>query len=308
LVHIHAVFSFPSTIAMAIANFYRVPYIIRPLGSLCQWSLEQSKKQKAIYLRLIKRFLNNSSGLHLTAPQEQKEVSSLSLKCNDFVVPLGINESQDSSSDFIDIRQEFKIENSDPILLFLSRIHPKKGIEILIKALQDLQDTPFNLILAGSGDKEYERLIQQCIDESTLSQQIKSIGFVQGEVKQALLSQADLFVLTSHSENFGIVVLEAMAAGTPTLTTPGVALSNWIQHNNLGWVCSLDQASICQTIEHALSNPQLLKDKGRSAQKLAKAQYGWTAIAQQLAFQYQEALSQEPSTFVPNFLSKYKNA
>ena len=96
LIHIHAVFSYPSTIAMAIANFYKIPYVIRPLGSLCQWSLEQSKTQKAIYLQAIKRFLNQSSGLHFTAAQEEREVSQLNLNAKNFYYSIGTQRSNRS--------------------------------------------------------------------------------------------------------------------------------------------------------------------------------------------------------------------
>ena len=307
LVHIHAIFSYPSTIAMAIANFHKVPYLIRPLGSLCEWSLEQSKTQKSIYLRLIRRYMNQSAGLHFTAEQEKQEVTQLRFKSNNFVIPLGLN-FQDSPSDHqACIREKFNIQNSDPILLFLSRIHEKKGIEPLLDSLSQLKAQPFNLIVAGSGEKSYELKIQDYITDKQLEHKVKMIGFVQGTLKQQLLTQADLFVLTSYSENFGIVVLEALAAGTPTLLTPGVALAALVQDNDLGWVCELEPSDITQTLETALSNSDAIQEKGARAQQLVRANYSWKAIAQKLTQQYQQAISTHSQT-IQTHSSTVKNA
>ena len=207
---------------------------------------------------------------------------------------MGLNVQTVPSDESDNIREQFGIYNSDPILLFLSRIHPKKGIELLLQALSQLQHQAFNLILAGSGEESYEQQIQQMISESHLAPRVQTVGFVQGTLKQKLLSQADLFVLTSYSENFGIVVLEALAAGTPTLITPGVALASLVEAHDLGWVCEMTQESIAQTMIQALSNPQILQEKGQHAQRLVRANYSWKAIAQKLIHQYQQVLLNSP--------------
>jgi glycosyltransferase involved in cell wall biosynthesis len=308
LVHIHAIFSYPSTAAMAIARLYNVPYLIRPLGSLCQWSLEQSKKQKEIYLSLTQGLLNHSHGIHFTATPEKEEAKALGLTCPNFILPLGLEISESDAEPKLDLRSHFKITNTDPILLFLSRIHPKKGIEPLLEALSQLNNCNFNLILAGSGDADYESKIQQLIADKELTSRVHTIGFVQGSLKKQLLQGSDLFVLTSYSENFGIVVLEALAFGTPTLITSGVALAEWVKTHDLGWVCEPENDAIGVTIEQALSNPAELAEKGKRAEILTRKYYSWSVIAQKLARQYQEAIASSdlPLTLQP--FSTTKNA
>ncbi|MGC1309752.1 MAG: glycosyltransferase [Phormidesmis sp.] len=293
VMHIHAIFSYPSTVAMAIARRHNIPYIIRPLGQLCEWSLQQSALKKWLYLQLIERTnLNGSQGLHLTSNKEKQEAAKLQLNCSSFVVPHGL----DFPSRIDDARQllraQFNLPENEKIILFLSRIHPKKGLDYLIAALSNLVKYPFTFILAGSGDPGYEAEIRDLLQASGISNRTILPGFVEGKTKAIFLQGADLYALTSHSENFGVAVLEALAAGLPAMVTPGVALCDEMQRHQLGYVSELTVEAITSTLESYFADPAAALQLGKRAQQFTLKNYTWQSNADNLIKIYQAVLDE----------------
>ncbi len=297
LIHIHTIFSYPSTIAMAIARWQKIPYIISTHGLLCRWSLTQKTKKKQFYLKLIEKDnLEGSNLLHFTAIQEQEEVGELNFKYQSFVLPLGLNIPPRIDQSKQKLHNYYQIPSEIPIILFLSRIHEKKGLDLLINALSQVNQD-FRLIIAGSGDSNYEQKIQELIISTKLYDKVIWAGFVEGELKNMLLQGSDLFALTSYSENFGIAVLESLAVGLPVLVTEGVALSNIVAENDLGFVTDLDINSIASTIEKALNNPHELKEKGSRAKEFILSNYTWDKIACNLISVYEKIVSEKEKIF-----------
>jgi glycosyltransferase involved in cell wall biosynthesis len=288
LIHVHAIFSYPSTVAMAIAKLQKIPYIVRPLGQLCQWSLQQSATKKAIYLNIIERKnINQSASLHLTSESEKQEIKQLNLECKNFVIPHGLAVPETIPDAYQRLRNHFQLPLEEPIILFLSRIHPKKGLEYLIEALAQIKNKKFTLIIAGNGDSDYEAQINSCLHDYGLEDCSLMTGFVEGELKQLLLQGANLFVLTSYSENFGVAVLEALAAGTPALVTPGVALAQEIEQNDLGYVVPQEPTAIAKAIDKHLELPESERKKlSQKARQFVLYNYSWEQIAQQLLTVY----------------------
>jgi glycosyltransferase involved in cell wall biosynthesis len=289
LLHVHAIFSYPSTIAMAIARHHKVPYIVRPLGQLCTWSMQQSTRKKRIYLQLIERAnLNNCRSIHFTSEQEQQEASQLNLPVPNFILPHGLSTVQVVSNARQRLRQHFNLPEDEPIVLFMSRIHPKKGLDYLIPALANIIDQRFTFILAGDGSSAYEAELKSLIAANNIQNRTHWTGFVTGELKDLLLQGSDLFVLTSHSENFGVSVLEALAAGLPALVTPGVALSDLVSQQKLGYVPELDVQSIANSIRQSLADPGTARVLGTLASQFVSENYGWQNMATKLANVYKE--------------------
>ncbi|MBD2437140.1 glycosyltransferase [Nostoc sp. FACHB-110] len=283
LLHVHAIFSYPSTIAMAIARFKNVPYIVRPLGQLCKWSLEQSTRKKQVYLNLIERSnLQYSQAVHFTSELEQQEAERLNLGVSGFVLPHGLSIPPTISDARLRLRQHLNLPIDQPIILFLSRLHPKKGLEYLISALCKLQNYRFTLVIAGSGSPEYTEQLKSLVVSTGISDRTHFAGFIENETKDLYLQGADLFALTSHSENFGIAVLEALAAGVPVLITPCVALASVVEKYQLGYVLPQDILKISDTIEKFLNHPQLSQEMGDRARQVVLDQYTWKNIACQM--------------------------
>ena len=289
LVHVHALFSYAATVSMTIARLKQVPYINQPHGLLCEWSLQQSKWKKKIYLSLIERSnLQHSSITLLTSTKEIKEIEPLNLGVPPVVIPLGLEISPPLPDSRQKIQEIFNISPEEKIILFLSRLHYKKGLDYLIPALSRVKKPKLTFILAGNGSPEYEAQISQLLTSHNLDHCTHRPGFVTGEMKDILLQGSDIFILTSHSESFGVVVLEAMAAGLTTIVTPGVALASMIEENQVGYVPQLDVLEIAKTIEHCLNHPQEAKATGDRARQFILNNYTWDTIGDKMVAVYQD--------------------
>lgn len=295
LVHVHGLFSYPSTVAMAIARWQQVPYINQPHGLLCEWSLQQSQLKKQLYLTMIERAnLAHSTALQLTAKKELEEVEQLGLETPKLLIPLGLEPASPIPEARRQLRERLNLPLDQPIVLFMSRLHAKKGLEYLIPALSQLRDLAFTFVLAGTGTPEYEAEIDSLLTQSGLRSRTYRPGFVTGADKQLLLQGSDIFALTSHSENFGVVVLEAMAAGLTLVLTPGVALASLVQEEQLGYITPLDIAQIAETLNRCFAEPAQAKEMGDRARRLMLDRYTWDGIAKQAIAQYEAILQQSP--------------
>lgn len=301
LIHVHAIFSYASTIGMAIARQQKRPYLVSPHGLLNHWSLQQQGLKKRIYLELIERHnLSSSKAIHFTAIAEAQETNALNITSRAVVVPLGVDLPLLIPKAREQLRQKLRLLDNQLILLFLGRIHPKKGLELLISALSSLKkNNQFCLLIAGKGEPQYEQEIHQLIEKSHLSECIQWLRFVDGLEKDLVLQGADLFILTSYSENFGIAVLESLAAGVPVLISDQVALADVVCQHQLGFVTELKVHAIATTIEYCLTHPRELQKIGDRARQLILENYTWEKVAARLGQVYTAIVQGQPLPKLP---------
>lgn len=288
LLHVHALFSWPSTSAMAQARRAGVPYVISTIGQLCRWSLRRHPRRKRLLLSLVeRRNLEAAAGLHCTTDAERDEAADLGLGTPAFVVPLGV---QLPDAALLPLAQRPQGEGCR--FLFLSRLHPKKQLEVLLDALALLiQQQPgraWSLQIAGDGDPAYVASLQRQAKRLQIDHHLHWLGFIEGESKWRTLAAADWFVLPSASENFGIAAIEALAAGTPVILSPDVAVADQISRAGAGWLCAAEPAALAETLAAALRGPD--PQLRCAARNLARQAYSWPAIAAQLRSTYTSVL------------------
>jgi len=286
LLHVHALFSFPSTVAMVHSRRARVPYLLRTIGQLSPWSLAQSKARKQLMLRLVERGnIDSARYLHFTTTLERDECfAALHQSFPSLVLPLGVR--------LPSLRPGGRPKEKDLHLLFLSRLHPKKQLEVLLKALALFQQASpqcdWQLDIAGSGEPAYLASLKKLANQLNLDQRCRWLGHVQGDAKTSLLQQADWFLLPSAAENFGIAVVEALAAGTPVIVSPQVAVAELIADVGAGLVCSSDPAALCQVLLGHRQGPS--SAMRLAARSLAETKFSWISVADQLATTYRQIL------------------
>lgn len=299
--HIHALFSPVSTAAATVARWQQLPYVLRPLGTLDPADLRKKAALKRLYAQVLERpNLAAAAAIHFTTKEEARISERFGTQTHDWIFPLGVEAPYSSGNVPVTVahtRQELGLtDDRTPIVLFMSRIDPKKGLDLLIPALERLQQsgTPFHWVLAGANpqDPSYERAIQERVQASSLKTCTTVTGFVQGEQKAALLAAANLFVLPSYYENFGIAVAEAMLMGVPVVISKGVYIWDDVDAAAAGWICDLTVESLLKTLEQSLRAPEQLSNRGKQAQHFAQTHYNWDAIAAQMVESYR-SLSQE---------------
>jgi glycosyltransferase involved in cell wall biosynthesis len=238
IVHAHALFSFATSVTAMAARRSRVPYIVRPLGTLATYGLAQhSLLKRASWLMLERRLLRHAAGVHFTSEAEKLEAARLG-SWRSFVVPLGVEPFAGRTAAAAD---------GDRLnYLYLGRIHPKKRVELLLNAFAQVLQTAPNatLTIAGTGDHAYVRSLHDAAGQHGIAEAIHWTGHVAGLNKVRLLEAANAFVLPSINENFGIAAVEALAAGVPVVLTRGVAIYKEVEDRGAGMVVDDDAMSL----------------------------------------------------------------
>ena len=309
LAHIHALFSPVSTAAATVARNKKLPYILRPLGTLDPADLRKKWRFKQIYAALLEGpNLAGAAGIHFTSAQEAKISERFGTNTPDLVIPLGVHppqpprvrgEKEGGMTAKGMARMKWGIPDNQPLVLFMSRIDPKKGLNLLIPALERLlaERLNFHFVLAGASPQspDYEKQIIEQVKASPLSSRTTITGFVTGDLKAALLQDADLFVLPSYYENFGIAVAEAMVAGTPVVISDQVHIWEEVKDAEAGWVSPCEVDALTECLREALESPGERQRRGANAQDYALKNYSWDAIALAMIQAYQRIVSLQNS-------------
>jgi glycosyltransferase involved in cell wall biosynthesis len=292
-IHVHTVFSFPANVAMNVARKQGVPYAVRPLGQLCRWSMGRRNLLKRAQLALFtRRNVNAAAFIHTTSRMEAVETTELGFASPCRVLPHGINMPPIVADARNGLRAELGIPDTRLLVVFMSRFHEKKGIELLLQACANLEDPVFDLVLAGTGDESYVAALKQRVTQAGLDARVHWFGFAAGDRKWRLLRGADLFVLPSYSENFGIAVLEALACGLPVIVSDQVALADEVARESLGRVVAVDPIPLTGAIGELLCAAGERAEIGRRAVRIAERRFSWPATARQLIEAYREAIPQ----------------
>jgi glycosyltransferase involved in cell wall biosynthesis len=287
IVHAHGLFSYAPVRAAKIAKRAHVPYVLRPFGVLNRYGMTQRRPWlKQISLTFVERpLIESASAVHFTSRAEQLEVADLKLNCKATVIPLGIDVGTIARKM---TSGRYSDHPDGPRLLYLSRIDPKKNLESLLGALSRLRVSrpDFILDIAGDGQPDYVSSVKKLVSDLQISDRVRWHGHVDDRGKIDLFLGATAFVLPSLSENFGIAVVEALAAGVPCVVTREVAIHDEIEKAGAGVIVGTDSESIALGLDDLLSNKSRLKQMRSAALRVAET-FSLAAMGERLENLYQ---------------------
>lgn len=295
LVHIHGLYRFPQAVGAFLARTARVPYIIRPHGSLDPYLLHypNRRRMKRLYEWLIEnRNLNAASAIQFTTIDEMELVASLQLKAPAIVVPNSVDISKyDALPEFGVFRKKHKLEDKI-IVLHYGRITFKKGLDILVRAFAKSAKNRDNvcLVIAGPDNEGYRSSVEKWISEENIGAKTIFTGMLQGNKALEVLRDADIFALPSYSENFGIAVVEAMVCGLPVIVSNKVNIWREVGQAKAGLVIGCNTEELAEALDYLIENKAARVEMGKAGRKLVEETYGVKTVTEELRRQYKHIL------------------
>jgi len=289
VVHIHALFSFSSIAAAIVARARGVPYIIRPLGTLTTYGIRQRRHWlKRLSLVFIEGpILRGSVATHFTSKAEWDEAADLGIPLRGIVIPLGVEGSAPANREAL--LRDFPTLEGRQRLLFLSRLDPKKNVEGLLRAFAELQHWRVAaLLIAGDGPTSYVANLKELAQSLGITPNVFWLGHVEGPRKSAAFAAADIFVLPSFSENFGVAAVEALLAGLPCVLGEGIAIAKEVEEAGAGVVTVPEPKAIARALEQVLGDDNLRREMGARGKAFAQSHYSIRAMAEQLLNLYED--------------------
>ena len=331
LVHIHALFSYSSYAAARLATKNGVPYIVRPLGVLNRWGMQNRRRLlKRLSFRFIEqRIVHDAAAIHYTSQQERLEAEETGVRNQSVVIPLAVD-----LSGFRELPgpepfyERFQHARGSETILFLSRLDPKKGLDLLLRAFAKCDGRRMTgdgrpvtgdgrpssvvgrpsssvarrpsssvtgplLVIAGDGDDQFVAGLRRLAGELGIADGILWAGFLGGDDKLSAMAAASLFVLPSYSENFGIALAEAMAAGLPCVMSDQVGIAVDAKEYDAGLVVPCEVGPLASAMQRLLDDPGLRGRLGASARRLVNDRFSVEAMGDSLVKLYDLVLSRD---------------
>lgn len=293
IIHIHGTWSPFLGVASFIALLKNIPLIISPHGCLEPWALNHKSWKKKLALAFYQKWIFSNASLFVaTATQELSSIRNLGLKQPIAVIPNGV-----------DIPIKFvKCQNrSLRKFLFLSRIHPIKGLLDLVHAWAKVRQPGWTFVIAGPDENGHRAEVEKLINTMGLKNDFEFIGLVTGEKKESIYANADIFILPTYSENFGLVIAEALAREIPVITTTGAPWKE-LEDKCCGWWVKPGVEGIAAGLVDAMAKtPSELCEMGRRGRHLIDENYCWEMIGVKALLAYEWVLNQ--NAYIPEFVN-----
>jgi len=291
LVHVHAVFSYSSTVASLLAERHRVPYVILPHGILRPWGMQNRHHglKRLSFALLERHYLSTATFVQCTSASEASEIRALGVTSPIYVLPLGIELSQyetlpppravcDAS---LPIRERLQV-------LFIGRFDATKGLDTLLQALARLRCRlpRMALVLAGNGSAKQIAILRKQIRDLKLDDDVVLPGFLDDSAKLAALADADVVVLPSYTESFGLAAVEAMASGRPVIVSDQVAIHREIAEAQAGLVVPCQADALADALASLAHDPELRRRLGDNGRRLVRKQFSLESTTARLMQAY----------------------
>jgi glycosyltransferase involved in cell wall biosynthesis len=299
LVDIHSLYQFPSTAAAYYARRCGVPYIIRPHGSLDPYLFRRHRLRKKLYeLGVERRNLAAAARIHFTSEEEMALACESGISFKPVVVPLGV----DLDDTIVDttgkgFRARWPEVSGCKTLLFFGRINFKKGFEILVPAFARLarERRDVHLMIAGPDSNGFQRQVREWVSREGVPDRVTFTGMIEGSEKALALAGTTMFVLPSYGENFGIAVVEAMAAGLPVIISKRVNIWREIVAAGAGLATEPDVDEFTAAIRRVLDAPDAASRMGEAGRDLYQRSFTWESAGAKLMELYAKVIRENPA-------------
>jgi len=280
ILHNHSIWMMPNVYPGWVTKGRNVPLVVSPRGTFSKWAMRRSRTVKFLFWHsLQKRAIAHAAMFHATATSEYDDIRRLGFRQPVVVLPNGI--------DFPPSSAGMRRDEGKATLLFLSRVHPTKGLENLLQAWAALQHQhlQWKLRIVGPGEPSYLKKLGDLASSLGL-ERITFDGPLYGREKDQAYRSADLFVLPTHSENFGMAVAEALAVGCPVVTTKGAPWSGLVEHH-AGWWIDIGVEPLRMALDEAMAkHAGDLAEMGARGRSWMERDFSWEQIAAQMIESY----------------------
>jgi glycosyltransferase involved in cell wall biosynthesis len=286
-IHIHGWWNLTTILSVFLCYLKGVTPVLSTRGMLSIFSFGNRQSLfKKIFHITVGKFLLSKTVLHATSQKEVEECLKIIPHWKYFYAP-----------NFIDfpIKKDCRLKKIDDFklnIIFLSRIHPVKGLDFLFEALSKIA-FPWSLLLVGKGDNSYVNILKEQAQRLGISLSIIWKEWADSNEKYDLLEAADLMVLTSHTENFANTILESLSMGTPVLVSNRVGLCDYVEKNDFGWVVDLDSNAISKALQQAFRQKEKRERIRHEAPEKIRQDFAPKKIVQQYITMYQKIINKE---------------
>jgi glycosyltransferase involved in cell wall biosynthesis len=291
-IHFQGIWSPRLAIRLRRSQQTRTPTVVSPHGMLAPWALAHKRTKKKVAWALYqKRFLNRTSLLHATSTAEADQFRKLGLAAPIAVIPWGIEPPAGGQSGVFP--KANSQSNAFRTVLFVGRIYPVKGLSMLVEAWAKVRPVGWRVRLVGPDEAGHRAEIESQIRDAGLNGAFEFTGPLEGQAKENAFRNADLFILPSHSENFGVAIGEALARGLPVITTRG-APWDLLETERCGWWTPVTSDGIAQALGQATSLPaDVLREMGARGRKVVAERFTWPVIADRFSETYRWLLGED---------------
>ncbi len=285
MVAVHGCWNWPTLSAMRACRKHSIPYVVMPHGMLDPHSMARGRWKKRLYGPLVEwPVIRDAQAMVYTNEAEQTLArQSVRRLPAGVIAPLGTDWPPDAratlASEFLTKYPQLK---GKQCAVFLGRLHPKKGLDLLIPAwkLISQQIADARLIIAGEGSDDFVTDLKNSVKNHSISESVIFTGMLNGRDKWGALAAADLFLLPSYQENFGLAVVEALASGTPAVISRRVNIWQPLVLDQAAVACELDSASVATLTCRLLNDPETRSAMAEAAIDCVRSRFHWKKTSQ----------------------------